>query len=121
MTVPLATYIGWALRSGVWANDGCESAGQYIPFAPTIADRIASSGPRPSVEKCYSSLDDYTSQVAHALNQMVPGCLLLCEDYDAELNRLVEAGAAAGLQSAASGRELPRSCHARASDEEDDE
>src|SRR6185312_3358744 len=27
LTVPLATYTGWALRSGVWANDGCESSG----------------------------------------------------------------------------------------------
>src|SRR4029077_2134593 len=34
-TVPLATYTGWALRSGPQANDGCESAGQYIPFAKT--------------------------------------------------------------------------------------
>ena len=33
LVVPLATYTGWALRSGVWANDGCEASGQYIPFA----------------------------------------------------------------------------------------
>ena len=32
LTVPLATYTGWGLRSGVWANDGCEASGQYIPF-----------------------------------------------------------------------------------------
>jgi hypothetical protein len=43
VTVPLATYTGWALRSGVWANDGCEAEGQYIPFARTKADRIASA------------------------------------------------------------------------------
>src|SRR6516164_7965556 len=29
LTVPLATYTGWALRSGVWANDGSEGSGQY--------------------------------------------------------------------------------------------
>jgi len=39
LTVPLATYTGWALRSGVWANDGCEGLGQYIPFAKTKALR----------------------------------------------------------------------------------
>ena len=33
VTVPLATYTGWSLRSGPQANDGCEAAGQYIPFA----------------------------------------------------------------------------------------
>lgn len=48
VTVPLATYTGWALRSGVWANDGCESSGQYIPFAKTQADRTASGDPRPA-------------------------------------------------------------------------
>ena len=32
LVVPLATYTGWALRSGVWANDGCEPSVQYIPF-----------------------------------------------------------------------------------------
>src|SRR6185312_14885386 len=29
LVVPLATYTGWGLRSGVWANDGCEASGQY--------------------------------------------------------------------------------------------
>jgi hypothetical protein len=33
VTVPLATYTGWGLRSGPQANDGCESSGQFIPFA----------------------------------------------------------------------------------------
>ena len=33
VTVPLATYTGWALRAGAQANDGCEGAGQMIPFA----------------------------------------------------------------------------------------
>ena len=31
LTVPLATYTGWGLRSGVWANDGCESFGTIHP------------------------------------------------------------------------------------------
>jgi hypothetical protein len=121
VSVPLATYTGWALRSDAWANDGCEGSGQYIPFAMTQAKRINSGDPRPSVEERYSSLDDYTEQVVHALNNMVRQRLLLCEDYDAELNRLVEAGAAAGLQSEASARELPRSCHAGHADHEDDD
>ena len=46
VAVPLATYTGWALRSGPQANDGCEAAGQYIPFARTKADRMASGDPR---------------------------------------------------------------------------
>jgi len=127
VTVPLATYTGWALRSGVWANDGCESAGQYIPFAQTTEERIASADPRPSLEERYSSLDDYVSEVSHALDQMVRERLLLCEDFDAELNRLIEAGVAAGLHNGPSGREpsppLPRSgsCHTRPPHDEDEE
>jgi cobalt-zinc-cadmium efflux system outer membrane protein len=39
VTVPLATYTGWALRAGTWANDGCEGSGQMIPFAKTRAER----------------------------------------------------------------------------------
>jgi len=125
VTVPLATYTGWALRSGVWANDGCESAGQYIPFLATAAERTTSGDPRLSIEERYASLDDYVSKVAHALHQMVRERLLLCEDFDFELNRLVEAGVAAGLQSASSGRNSSTSpagsCHARPPDDEDGE
>ncbi|HKD43135.1 MAG TPA: alpha/beta hydrolase domain-containing protein [Myxococcaceae bacterium] len=97
VTVPLATYTGWALRSAAWANDGCEGSGQYIPFERTTADRVTRGDPRQSVEERYTSLDDYTSKVVDALNGMVGQRLLLPEDYDAELNRLIAAGQAAGL------------------------
>jgi len=124
VTVPLATYTGWALRSGAWANDGCESAGQYIPFAKTKAERIASGDPRPSVEERYPSLDRYTSEVARALNRMIEERLMLCEDFDSELNRLVAAGAAAGLQIASDSDEpppsSPHSCRSRHDDDDDD-
>jgi hypothetical protein len=125
VTVPLATYTGWALRSGAWANDGCESTGQYIPFARTLADRIASGDPRPSLEERYLSLDQYVDQVAHALQDMVRERFLLCEDFDAELNRLVQAGVAAELPNAPSGREpssppLPQSCQARHPHDDED-
>src|SRR5437773_2106759 len=49
LRVPTATYTGWALRSGVWANDGCESSGQFIAFPRTESDRAATGDPRPSV------------------------------------------------------------------------
>ena len=59
VTVPLATYTGWALRSGAQANDGCEGAGQYIPFAKTKAERLASGDPRLSVEERYKTFEKY--------------------------------------------------------------
>src|SRR6184192_18978 len=53
VTVPLATYTGWGLRSGVWANDGCESSGQFIPFPTTTAVRTSTGDPRPAVAERY--------------------------------------------------------------------
>jgi Alpha/beta hydrolase domain len=115
VTVPVATYTGWALRAGQWANDGCEGSGQYIPFAKTAADRLASGDPRPSVAERYDSLDDYTAKVAHALGKMIHQRLLLCEDYDAELNRLVALGSSFGLAPDTSGKApkvpaIPKQC-----------
>jgi hypothetical protein len=97
VTVPLATYTGWALRRGIWANDGCEAAGQYIPFAGTKADRLASGDPRPSVEERYPSFAEYQSAVHRAIDGLVKDRLLLCEDAGDQLARLIQAGLAAGV------------------------
>jgi hypothetical protein len=97
VTVPLATYTGWALRGGVWANDGCEGSGQYIPFAKTKAERVASGDPRPSVEERYKSFGQYRSAVVNAVDAMVKGRLMLCEDTGDQVTRLIDAGLAAGV------------------------
>jgi hypothetical protein len=81
----------------VWANDGCESSGQYIPFAATKAERIASGDPRPSVEERYPSYDQYRSQVMNAIDNLVKERLMLCEDADDQQTRLLQAGLAAGV------------------------
>jgi hypothetical protein len=97
VTVPLATYTGWALRRGIWANDGCEAAGQYIPFAGTKADRLASGDPRPSVEERYPSFAEYQSAVHRAIDGLVKDRLLLCEDAGDQLARLIQAGLDRGV------------------------
>jgi hypothetical protein len=97
VTVPLATYTGWALRAGAQANDGCEGTGQMIPFPKTKADRIASGDPRLSIEERYSSLAAYTSQVTRAVDEMVANRLMLKEDVEANLARLIQAGRATGV------------------------
>jgi hypothetical protein len=96
--VPLATYTGWALRAGPQANDGCEGAGQMIPFAKTRADRIASGDPRPSVEERYPSLAAYTAQATKAVDDMVARRFMLKEDVDSNVTRLTQAGRNAGLK-----------------------
>jgi hypothetical protein len=104
VTVPLATYTGWALRSGVWANDGCEGSGQYIPFKATKAERIAAGDPRPSVEERYMSFGQYRSAVVNAVDDLVKRRLMLCEDTEDQVKRLIDAGVAAGVP-APNGRE----------------
>jgi hypothetical protein len=97
VTVPLATYTGWALRRGAQANDGCEAAGQYIAFAKTKVDRLASGDPRPSVEERYPTFAEYQSEVHRAIDGLVKDRLLLCEDADDQLARLNQAGLDAGV------------------------
>ena len=103
VTVPLATYTGWALRRGVHANDGCEAAGQFIPFAATEAERATKGDPRPSVASRYPSFAVYHGKVRAALNDMVEDRLLLCEDTAFEEARLMQAGLNRGVPAPAGG------------------
>ena len=97
VTVPLATYTGWALRAGPQSGDGCEAAGQYIPFAKSKADRVATGDPRPSVQERYPSFAEYYSAVKRAIDGLIKDRLMLCEDAPAEQARLVQAGLDAGV------------------------
>ena len=107
LTVPLATYTGWALRSGGWANDGCEGSGQYIPFEATKAERIAAGDPRPSVQERYPSFAMYRAAVMNAIDNLVKKRFMLCEDTEAEYARLLQAGLAAGVP-APKGNPMPQ-------------
>ena len=97
VSVPIATYTGWALRAGPQANDGCESAGQFIPFPRTKADRLASGDPRPSVAERYPTFEQYQHRVAHAIREMVEDRLMLCEDTASEYARLIALGLTQGV------------------------
>ena len=96
VTVPLATYTGWALRSGPQANDGCEAAGQYIPLAKTKAERMNSGDPRQSIEERYPSFGAYSAAVEKAVDEMIAKRLMLPEDKAANVNRLRRAAMATG-------------------------
>ena len=102
VTVPLATYTGWALRAGPQANDGCEAAGQFIPFKKSQAERFATNppDPRPSVAERYASFDVYYTKVVAAIDRLIAKRLMLCEDAQPELNRLVSRGADLGVPAA---------------------
>jgi len=97
VTVPFATYTGWALRAGPQANDGCEGSGQFIPFPKTEAERAMAGDPRQSVEKRYPSFGDYQRKVVRAIDDLVKQRLMLCEDAAAEQKRLIDAGLLRGV------------------------
>lgn len=93
VSVPLATYTGWALRSGAQAGDGCEAAGQFIPFAKTQAERIASGDPRLSAAERYGTFDNYANAVEAAVKRMVANRTLLKADAVAVRNDALTLGA----------------------------
>lgn len=81
VAAPVGTTTGWALRrSGFGDNDGCEAAGQYVPFTRTRAERLATGDPRRSIEERYKSHEGYVSAVAAAVNQLEKRRLLLPGD-----------------------------------------
>ncbi|TMK50155.1 MAG: hypothetical protein E6G70_06940 [Alphaproteobacteria bacterium] len=97
LVVPLATYTGWGLRSGIWANDGCEASGQYIPFQATRAARLTAGDPRPSVEERYRSYGEYRAKIVVAVDNLVRDRFLTCDDTQDMVNRLLQAGLNAGV------------------------
>jgi len=81
VAVPIATTSGWALRAAAFGGpDGCESSGQWIPFAATKAARLAAGDPRLSLEERYSGHDDYVERVAHAARRLEQRRFLLPDD-----------------------------------------
>ena len=80
VSVPLATYTGWALRAGAQANDGCEAAGQFIAFAKTRAERTTSGDPRLSAAERYGSQGTYNFAIATAVKKMIANRTLLAAD-----------------------------------------
>ena len=97
LVVPLATYMGWNLRSGPQANDGCEGSGSYVPFPRTQADRLATGDPRLSVEERYPSFAEYAAKLNNAIDDLVKRRLVLCEDTAAMQARLLQDGLDAGV------------------------
>jgi hypothetical protein len=102
--VPLATYTGWALRAAPQDNDGCEGSGQYIPFARTKADRLASGDPRLSIEERYPDIETYSSLLSNAINNLERSGFLLPFDAEAMLNKNLSTALSKSLLSKSTSR-----------------
>jgi hypothetical protein len=81
VAAPLATTTGWSLRRvGFGENDGCEAAGQYIPFPLTPADQTSTHDPRQSVQERYRTHAGYVEAVTKVAKQLVKQRFLLAQD-----------------------------------------
>ena len=67
-----------------------------IAFPKTKADRLASGDPRLSVEERYPSFSAYAVTVKNAVDDMVTKRLMLQEDAQPAIDRLLRAGQATG-------------------------
>jgi hypothetical protein len=85
VTVPVATYTGWALRNGPQANDGCEGSGQWVRFPTDETVRAATGDPRPSVKLRYGTDAAYKAAFGAALDGLIAQRMLLQEDRAAAL------------------------------------
>ncbi|MSP93631.1 MAG: hypothetical protein EXR00_00025 [Alphaproteobacteria bacterium] len=92
VAVPVATYTGWGLRAG--SEDGCDAAGQMIPFAKTKAEREMAGDPRPSLAERYPSHADYVTKVSAVANALKADRLMLDEDVQAFTKKAEESAVA---------------------------
>lgn len=84
VAAPTATTTGWALRrAGFGENEGCEGAGQTIPFRRTKVERIAANDPRLSLEERYQTHEGYVTAVRRSVQKLVNQRFLLPEDGQA--------------------------------------
>jgi len=83
VTVPVATYTGWALRAD--GLDGCDASGQKLDFAKTKAARLATGDPRPSLEERYTDHATYVGLVTRAAQALKTARFMLEEDVAATI------------------------------------
>jgi hypothetical protein len=82
--VPLGTSTGWNIRApGHRPPNLCGLTGTYVPFAKTMADRLANGDPRRSLEERYGDHAGFVNAVRKAAQDLVRDRFLLQEDADA--------------------------------------
>lgn len=89
VAVPLATYTGWNLYSPEYGpvDELAHMSGSYIPFAATVAERLATADPRPSIRERYSDRAQYLGLVAESAIGLIDKGYLLGEDLSDIMHR----------------------------------
>jgi hypothetical protein len=94
VAAPIATTTGWALRDDAHGGpDGCESSGQWIPFATTKAERQAAGDHRKSLQERYKDHAGYVKAVTKAARALAKDRLLLPDD----VQRYIDAAEASNV------------------------
>ena len=85
---PLGTYLGWNITDGGF-HDGkiCAYQGGYVPFARTLAERLANGDPRLSLEERYGDHEGYVEAVRRAAARAVASGFLLPADAEVLIQR----------------------------------
>ncbi|GAB3888800.1 alpha/beta hydrolase domain-containing protein [Spirosoma agri] len=88
VAVPIATTTGWALRQASFGgNDGCEGAGQMIPFKTNKAEQVTAHDPRLSLQERYATHEGYVDAVRRAVQKLIKQRFLLPEDAGAYVQK----------------------------------
>ena len=84
LLVPLATYTGWSLRTGLPAPVELDDfGGLYIPLPRSIAEATESGDPRPAITTLYGSREEYLLRAGVAAQALAEQGYLLDEDVPA--------------------------------------
>ena len=96
--LPLGTYLGWNVTaSGFFRNQICAFTGGYVPFARTLADRLVSGDPRPSIQERYTTVGNYYFTASTIAKRLVAQRLLLVEDAQRITSQALQQITASGL------------------------
>jgi hypothetical protein len=91
---PLGTYMGWNITSaGFHKGQICSFTGGMIAFATTLAERLLTGDPRPSLTERYVNHAGYVAAVTLAADNAMAQGFLLQADHDA----LIAAAAASNV------------------------
>jgi hypothetical protein len=84
VSVPVATYTGWAPRHPATGGAGqvLDMMGSTLAFAPTSSDRQQHGDLRPSIDERYRDRDDYLAQARAAAEQLAAAGYIVAEDID---------------------------------------
>ena len=84
---PLGTYLGWNITAGgarpFHQDQICNYVGGMVPFAKTMAERLANNDPRLSLQERYTNNAGYVAAVTRAATYAVSRAFLLQADADA--------------------------------------